>query len=44
MALKLYDTIKELPLSAWIKIHEDNDLTALIIEGEADSPQLVVQW
>ena len=43
MALKLYDSIKRMPLSVWIQIHEDNDLNALIIEGKADNAQLVVQ-
>jgi hypothetical protein len=33
-----------MPLSVWIQIHEDNDLTALILEGKADNAQLVVQW
>lgn len=44
MALKLYDTIKKLPLSVWIEIHDSNNLEGLIIEGKADNAQLVFQW
>ncbi len=44
MAVKFYDTIKEMPLNIWIKIHDTNDLKYLVLEGEPDEAQLLIQW
>jgi hypothetical protein len=44
MAVKLYDTIKKIPLSVWIAIHDSNDLTGLIIKGKPTDAELLMQW
>lgn len=42
--MKCYTSITELPLSKFIEVYVDNNLYALVIEGEADLEKLNEAW